>query len=256
MSGGPPPAHDTSAGRASRAGATAVTAVKWAFIATAIAVVGIVSLSYLLGFRLVVVTGGSMVPRFRPGDAVLVKASGADGVRVGDVVIFRHSSGNGMTTHRVVGIRVIDGKTWYQTKGDANQTTDADLTPTTAVYGRQLLTLRGAGSFLLRATSPKGKLALLGVPVTILMGQETMVLLSLRKRRRSSVEPAADDQTTAIPAEAEPAALTCATSALEDRIAARASQMADIRAHAARNQREMERMAAEIADRLALDPVG
>jgi signal peptidase len=154
-----------------------------AFMAATITVIGGVLLGAFLGFRIMVVTSGSMAPRFRSGDAVVVRVGGADRVKVGDVITFRTPE-EGMTTHRVVGIRVVDGQTWFMTKGDANATADPNLTPQDAVYGTEVLTLPRIGRFLYFALSPRGKLALLGFPLAYLLIQESRVVLGVRRRRR------------------------------------------------------------------------
>jgi signal peptidase len=144
---------------------------------------GGVTLASLLGFRVMIVTGGSMAPAFGPGDAVVIRPGGVEGIGPQDVITYRAPGARGMTTHRVLSVRVIKGLRWFQTKGDANPTTDPNLVPADAVYGRQLLTLPGLGRFLYLALTPRGKLVLLGLPLSVLAAQEMGVLLRARRRR-------------------------------------------------------------------------
>ena len=80
--------------------------------------------SFLMDGRTMVVTSGSMAPTIRPGDAVIIRGDD-DGYAVGDVVTFSGARGR-MTTHRVISVRKISGRTFLQTQGDANATPDVD----------------------------------------------------------------------------------------------------------------------------------
>ena len=70
----------------------------------------------------------SMMPKINKGDAVLVhKVTNKNQLKKGDIVVFK--SGNKNYVHRLVKIENIDGKTYFRTKGDANNTIDdIDLT--------------------------------------------------------------------------------------------------------------------------------
>jgi signal peptidase I len=172
-----------------RTTARAAGVVRWILLVAATLIMGGVTVASLLGFRVMIVTSGSMVPTFGPGDAVVVRPGGAGGVRPGNVITFRAPGVHGMTTHRVLSVRVIKGTRWFQTKGDANSTSDPNLVPGDAVYGREVLTLPGLGRFLYMALTPKGKLALLGLPLCFLVAQEAGVLLRARRRRPEQIVP-------------------------------------------------------------------
>jgi signal peptidase len=217
--------------------------IKWSLLSVAIVVLGGITLGFPLGYRVMVVTSGSMAPRFQAGDAVLVKKTGQ--VRVGDVVAFRALGGHGLTTHRVVGIHYLDGKAWIQTKGDANRTPDANLTPETSVYGRELLALPSMGRFLLWAVSPRGKLVLLGIPLLVLIGQEVAVLVALKRRRQwtsSQVEA-----TPEIDREETDDSLTIITAELEAKVANREAEIEQLRRCLADTEAELEELARTIA---------
>lgn len=89
----------------------------------------------LPGRELLVVTSGSMSPRFRTGDAITVRhVSAREAARLtpGTVVTFRPAGGSAaLITHRIVGARTTaGGQRVYTTKGDANTSPDtADLDP-------------------------------------------------------------------------------------------------------------------------------
>ena len=126
----------------------------------------------LLGMNTMVVTSGSMVPSIGVGDAVIVDPSFGDRVSIGDVVTFRSSQTSGMVTHRVIASREIGGQTYYQTKGDANQTPDPNLVWSGAVYGKVRTHLPWLGYLIVFSGTLIGKLVIIAVPLTILMARE------------------------------------------------------------------------------------
>jgi signal peptidase I len=163
--------------------------VRWVLLIIATLIMGGVTIASLLGFRVMIVTSGSMLPTFGPGDAVVVRPGGVGDIGAGDVITFRAPGAHGMTTHRVISVRVINGTRWFQTKGDANPTTDPNLVPADAVYGSQKLALPNLGRFLYLALTPKGKLILLGLPISFLAAQEMAFLLRERRRRQQRRPP-------------------------------------------------------------------
>jgi signal peptidase len=215
--------------------------LRWLCIAAAIVILGGISLASLFGYRIMVVTSGSMVPQFGAGDALVVRLTDPATIRVGDVVTFRAAT-KGMTTHRVLGIRSISGQTWFQTKGDANATPDPDLRPASSVYGRQVLSLGGVGRFLYLAVTPWGKLAMLGYPALYLLVQEARYLLSRRRRPLEDASLPAEE-----PREEPGDRLIDLTSELEVRVVRDSVEAEDLRARLAETEAELARQAARLA---------
>jgi signal peptidase I len=71
-------------------------------------------------YKLMVVTSGSMVPVFYPGDLICIVRMDPNKAKVGDIVIFK--TDEGVLTHRIVAIKA-DGE--IVTKGDANSVNDS-----------------------------------------------------------------------------------------------------------------------------------
>jgi signal peptidase len=80
---------------------------------------------------LAVVTGDSMSPSVRRGDVCVVARGSEAGV--GDVVVYRAVSGGRPVLHRVIDVKP-DGT--LATKGDANETPDAELVARDSVVGK------------------------------------------------------------------------------------------------------------------------
>lgn len=74
------------------------------------------------GFRLYVVTSGSMAPAIPTGSMILVSREPFSGIREGNIVTYRLNGGDTVVTHRVVA--VDSRKKDLRTKGDANALAD------------------------------------------------------------------------------------------------------------------------------------
>ena len=96
-----------------------------ALLASAIAIVVIPAC--FSGTNLTVLTG-SMEPGIMPGDIVVtrgVDSTNDSNLSIGDVIAFLpYPDDPTVVTHRIVGITVKDGETYYVTKGDNNNSTD------------------------------------------------------------------------------------------------------------------------------------
>lgn len=89
------------------------------------------------GYRIYTVASGSMIPTYDIGDTLLIKETGASGIKKGDAVTYIGNSGgvDGMIiTHQVVDIQKDEnGKVVFHTKGIANNIEDP------LVYEEQVL---------------------------------------------------------------------------------------------------------------------
>ena len=146
---------------------------------------------FLFGKKTMVVTSGSMEPAIGVGDAAIISPTAAEAPEVGDVITYNSVDGQGMTTHRVMAVSEIDGTTYFQTKGDFNRTPDPNLTPSEAVHGKVVLVVPKFGLLLSFSATPLGKLLLIGVPLTLLMGKELGGWLRPRKPVPPADEPQA-----------------------------------------------------------------
>lgn len=115
----------------------------------------------IFGYSQYIVTSGSMEPKFSVGDLVLVKKQ--DRYQLGDIVTFR-DSGGALVTHRITGS--VSGQ--FITKGDANNTEDAELLSPESIVGKLQLVLPGAGEAVVFLRSPLGLLILLAVGILLI----------------------------------------------------------------------------------------
>lgn len=162
--------------------------------------------------RLLIVTSGSMAPKFDAGDVVVLRAiSDESDLKVGQIISFWPTGSTELVTHRIVELRKLpdleqdkttgnmvpkldaagNPKTKYYvvTKGDANKDPDANATPVGQIRGVQLAVHRGWGWVLQWAGSPQGRAVMLVPPLVALA---TLELLAIGDSRRGSRSRPAD----------------------------------------------------------------
>ena len=150
------------------------------------------TLPTLMGYGSLVVSSGSMSPTIKPGDALIVKPiASVQSILPGDVITYQPIDSDLSTTHRVVGVREIKGRTYYQTKGDAVKTVDPNLVSSETVKAKVLLKVPMVGYLLHYAGSRWGKVIVYGSPALLLMAWEISKLFKLaRKSREDALEVA------------------------------------------------------------------
>jgi signal peptidase I len=165
------------------------TLILIAFVAPAIPV--------LFGYKLMIVTSGSMVPELGIGDVAIIDDRAPESLGEGDVITFRPIGGHTLTTHRIVARKWVEGRLYFQTKGDANETPDPNLAPALATLGRLVASVPGYGFLLAYASTPAGRLALLAPPAALILIQETRRLGAHRLPRCvRRVGPSAEEERT------------------------------------------------------------
>ncbi|WP_148234373.1 signal peptidase I [Cellulomonas flavigena] len=168
------------------------------------------------GERLLIVTSGSMAPRFVAGDVVVLRAvRDASELKPDLVVTFQPVGGTSLVTHRIVSLhslpamRVADDDTgrmepvldedgtpvmqpYIRTQGDANAFPDPDATPVERVRGVLLRVHHGWGRVLTWATSAQGRAVMLVPPLLALATLEVLSVLEGRRRPRPARHPEDD----------------------------------------------------------------
>ncbi|MBI5044399.1 MAG: signal peptidase I [Candidatus Levybacteria bacterium] len=116
-----------------------------------------------------VVLTGSMKPTLPIGAVVYTQKGSA--IQKGDVITFSNNKGQ-IITHRVVDIKKATSGLSYQTKGDANNTTDQSLVPSTSIKGKVLFSLPYLGYLINALRSPVGFLMFVILPILIFIALE------------------------------------------------------------------------------------
>lgn len=172
-----------------------LSGVKYAF-AIALVVVSL-ALAYLItpifGNKVLIVRSGSMTPTLPVGSLVVVRPKPeiisplpiAPLYRPGNVISFEDSrSPKTVTTHRVVSYKIEEGRTLYETKGDANMESDKTLVTERHILGATFLTVPYLGQLFSFTKTAFGFLLLVLMPaIFVILMESWNILRELRKKK-------------------------------------------------------------------------
>lgn len=127
-----------------------------------------------------IVLSGSMEPRVKTGSVVLVWPNLT--YSIGDIITFSGSTSDQFTTHRIMQVFNDGGEITYQTQGDANKNPDAIIVPKEKVKGKVIAHLPYVGYAASMSKEPKGFIALVIIPATIVVYEELRTMLRELKR--------------------------------------------------------------------------
>lgn len=118
-----------------------------------------------------IVESGSMEPAIHTGSLVVIKPR--DSYQVGEIITFYFSLRDKIpTTHRIVEVQHVEGKTLYLTKGDANEESDPRSIPESSVVGRVFFSIPYLGYVLDFVKKPLGFALVIGVPAFLIIVDE------------------------------------------------------------------------------------
>jgi len=124
--------------------------------------------------RLLSVQTASMVPTFRPGDALVVRPVALQQLQSGEVIGYRSSENARLIiSHRLVRINKQNG--WLTTAGDVLQTPDPAFPPSQLV-GQVTAVAPGFGRLLDALRRPLGLILLVYLPAAVVVGIELVRL--------------------------------------------------------------------------------
>lgn len=145
-----------------------------------LAVIGLLALSsatHLAGFfdrQLFIVRGASMAPAIPLGALITVAEVSPDNLKVGDVVTVRTDAG-AIVTHRIIELRRSEqSELMLRTQGDASESADAILFPTSAVIGEVEAYAPYAGFLLAYVSMPSGLISVLAALGALLVARWTL----------------------------------------------------------------------------------
>lgn len=107
----------------------------------------------VLGYKPMIILSGSMETSIYTGDLVFVKEVDTTTLKKNDIIAFRNEKDT-VTTHRIVEIVYENGKTYFRTKGDNNNTEDANLVAVDKVEGIYVSRIPNAGNWLMFIQQP------------------------------------------------------------------------------------------------------
>lgn len=113
----------------------------------------------IAGFRTFTVMSGSMEPDYSVGSMIYVKPVDYKSLKEGDVISFVANNEKTVVTHRIAEIQVDenDSEVWrFKTKGDANNTADAQLVHYKNVIGTPIIKIPFIGYLAHNIQQPPG----------------------------------------------------------------------------------------------------
>lgn len=114
-----------------------------------------------------------MEPTVKTGSIVVVKPSLE--YKVGDIITFgKDDKKNIPTSHRINAIRMVQGKMFYTTKGDANNVPDAKEISQKEIIGKVIFKLPYLGYVLDMAKKPIGFILLVAIPALAIIYDEVV----------------------------------------------------------------------------------
>lgn len=131
----------------------------------------------ILGYSPLIVNTGSMAggkaDSFNAGDLVVIhKTTDTYNLKRGTVITFvdPHSESKALVTHRIYQVIMQGNDRVYETRGDANNTSDKGVINPSEIVGIYQTHIKGFGSKLAFLQSPKGMLLCVVLPLVILFG--------------------------------------------------------------------------------------
>ena len=148
--------------------------------------VGTFIIALIIGFRPIIINGGSMLPTLTWGDLIIIYKPPQEEIKVGDILTFQFNSGE-LCTHRITGINENGD---YITEGD-NPNNDQDSSPVSYNKKDGLPTVVGITYYII----PSGNLIqwLLVIPNTISLAAGIWLLFELHKASKDFCDRNAEE---------------------------------------------------------------
>ncbi len=133
----------------------------------------------VFGYKPFIVLSGSMETKIFKGDLIITKIIKPESLKKNDIIAFRDAE-NTVTTHRIIDIVEKEGKTYFITKGDNNNTQDQNLVEYEDVEGIYCFRIPGMGNMMNTLAEPTTIIIiLLGVTLIFIIG----FTISTKKQR-------------------------------------------------------------------------
>lgn len=142
------------------------------------------------GYFPMIVLTDSMYPDIKSGDLIICHTVDAGNVKEEDVISFFDPAGNGssVVTHRVVEIVNEEGKLFFRTKGDHNNTEDKDLVPAENLVGIYKARIAGAGNVAMFMQTTAGLIVCVVLPIILLVGYDIIRRRVYEKKNRTDTD--------------------------------------------------------------------
>ena len=140
-----------------------------------------------LGFTPFIIVSGSMEPKLPVDDIIITRKVNKENIKVGDVISYWDEQNNIVITHRVVNIQTIDGKYFYETKGDNNNSNDKELVEYSNIQGKLLFGIPIIGKVINYVREPKGMAISLTFIIAIYALYSVVILEITRNKHKNRI---------------------------------------------------------------------
>ncbi|MGG3470162.1 signal peptidase I [Neobacillus pocheonensis] len=120
----------------------------------------------IFGYKPLTILSNSMQPTFNAGDVVLINVNNVP--QINEVVTYKQPDGR-LITHRIIKNLNKNGKTYFQTKGDNNNTPDDELIPTSRIIGVEKFVIPKVGYIAQFVSGPIGFFLFIVLPILLLV---------------------------------------------------------------------------------------
>ena len=159
----------------------------WLFFIFLVAIAGMLLFSMFPiknNFQIKVVQSGSMEPEIHTGSIVIIKPEAS--YAVGDVITYgEDTKRSAPTTHRILNSRVLEGKTYFTTKGDANEDPDMGEITQDKIIGKVLFDVPYLGFIIDFAKKPLGFAIIIGLPALMVIYDEGAKIFAEMKKLKA-----------------------------------------------------------------------
>lgn len=144
------------------------------------------------------IISGSMEPNIRVYDVVIdLTVSDPSQIKIGDVITFKSTSGISkglIVTHRVVDIKLVNGKYEFVTKGDWNATIDSDTAKFENIIGKVILRIPQLGRLQFFLASKMGWFIVVLLPAMGVIVYDVIKVIRLVSAKNKALNISGDDE--------------------------------------------------------------
>lgn len=142
--------------------------INWVLIGVVVVLAILIAGVRLFGVEVYTVLSGSMEPHFHTGSIIYVVETPPEELQVEDVITYR-LIGQTNSTHRIIDIREEDGKRLFYTKGDNNNTADANPVTEDRIIGKAVFSIPLLGYLLNFVQQPPGSYIAIAIAAALLL---------------------------------------------------------------------------------------
>ncbi len=150
-------------------------------------------LGYLLGFRFLAVTTGSMKEVYGVGTLVVADKVSPDEIETGDIISYVTDDALTVVTHRVIAVD-SENRCFY-TKGDSNNVADSRPVVFENLIGKVRFGIPALGYLVIFAKSKAGRIILRGIVILIVFFVIQQWIYHRMQKRRKKEKENRDEET-------------------------------------------------------------